>query len=284
MLEKHLERISCPRAAIGSLVGRYYAMDRDKRWDRTRLAYQLLVHGVGTGATAPAQAVREAYGRGETDEFIKPIVMQRNGVPVAPRRDGDALLCFNYRSDRMRQIVRALAVPGFEGFPVPQRPALALVTMTQYDATFPFPQAFAPFSLARILAEHLSSLGRTQFHTAETEKYAHVTYFFNAGKEPPSPGEERYLVPSPRVATYDLAPEMSARSVASSLCRALDRREHTFLLCNFANPDMVGHTGILPAVISAVETVDECLGQIVKTCEARGAGVRGAAQRRHRGG
>ena len=139
------------------------------------------------------RAVQDAYARGETDEFVKPIVLQRNSQPVATLRDGDAALCFNYRSDRMRQIVRALAVPGFDGFPVADRPELALVTMTQYDATFPFPRAFPPFSLARILAEQLADLGRAQFHTAETEKYAHVTYFFNGGKEPPYPGEDRVL-------------------------------------------------------------------------------------------
>jgi 2,3-bisphosphoglycerate-independent phosphoglycerate mutase len=269
-LADDLVRIAGPRAAIASLVGRYFAMDRDKRWDRTKLAYDLLVHGLGAAATDPVRAVEDAYARGETDEFVKPIVLQRNGRPVAMLSDGDAVLCFNYRSDRMRQLVRALAVPGFDGFPVADRPGLALVTMTQYDATFPFPRAFPPFSLARILAEQLADLGRAQFHTAETEKYAHVTYFFNGGKEPPYPGEDRVLVPSPKVATYDLAPEMSARGVSDALCCALDRREHEFLLCNFANPDMVGHTGVLPAVITAVETVDECLGRIVERCEASG--------------
>ncbi|HEV8355895.1 MAG TPA: 2,3-bisphosphoglycerate-independent phosphoglycerate mutase [Gemmatimonadales bacterium] len=265
-----LRRIAGPRAAIASLVGRYFAMDRDKRWDRTRLAYDLLVRGRGTPATDPAQAVRDAYARGETDEFVKPIVLLRDGAPLATLRSGDGVLCFNYRSDRMRQIVRALAIEGFDGFPVPDRPSLAVVTMTQYDATFPLPQAFPPFSLARILAEQLADVGRTQFHTAETEKYAHVTYFFNGGREPPYRGEDRVLVPSPRVATYDLAPEMSAPGVTEALCCALDRKEHDFLLCNFANPDMVGHTGVLAAVIKAVETVDECLGRIVERCEASG--------------
>jgi 2,3-bisphosphoglycerate-independent phosphoglycerate mutase len=214
--------------------------------------------------------VRDAYARGETDEFVKPIVLTRKGAPIAPLRDGDAVLCFNFRSDRMRQILRALALPDFEAFPVPDRPALAVVTMTQYDRTFPFPQAFPPFSLARILAEVLAEVGRTQFRTAETEKYPHVTYFFNGGHEPPYPGEERVLVPSPKVATYDLAPEMSALGITDTLCSALERREHDFLLCNFANADMVGHTGVLPAVIRAVETIDHCLGRIVPACERSG--------------
>jgi len=269
-LAADLRRITGPRAEIASLVGRYYAMDRDKRWERTQLGYELLVHDRGRPAAEPVQAVLDAYARGETDEFVKPIVITRDGAPVAPLRSGDGVICFNYRSDRMRQIVRALALPGFDGFPVPERPALTLVTMTQYDATFPFPQAFPPFSLARILAEVLADAGRSQFHTAETEKYAHVTYFFNGGREPPYPGEERVLVPSPKVATYDLAPEMSADGVTDALCAALARREHAFFLCNFANPDMVGHTGILPAVITAVETVDRCLGRIVSASEASG--------------
>ncbi len=269
-LAENLRRIAGPRAAIASLVGRYFAMDRDRRWDRTRLAYQLLVNGHGVTATDPVQAVTEAYARGETDEFVKPIVLTRDGVPVAPLRDGDAVICFNYRSDRMRQILKALAGEGFDGFPVADRPSLGIVTMTQYDATFPFTTAFPPFSLARILAEHLAELDRTQFRTAETEKYPHVTYFFNGGKEPPYPGEERILVPSPKVATYDLAPEMSAAGVTDVLCGALARREHDFLLCNFANADMVGHTGVPKAVIAAVETVDACLGRVVSACEASG--------------
>ena len=272
-LRADLARIAGPRAEIASLVGRYFAMDRDRRWERTRLAYDLLVHGTGTPATDPVAAVQDAYGRGETDEFITPIVITRDGRPLATIREGDAVLCFNYRSDRMRQIVRALAMPEFDAFPTVRpsaRPPVRLVTMTQYDATFPFPQAFPPFSLARILAEQLAHAGRTQFRTAETEKYPHVTYFFNGGVEPPVRGEERELIPSPKVATYDLAPEMSAAGVTDALCRALRAGDHDFLLCNFANADMVGHTGVMPAIVSAVETVDQCLGRIVAACERRG--------------
>ena len=269
-LAEDLRRIAGPRAEIASLIGRYYAMDRDKRWERTRLAYDLLVNGVGTPATDPAAAVQAAYQRGETDEFVKPIVLAGEAGPVALMRPGDGVFCFNFRADRMRQIVRALAIPDFDGFPVPGRPPLHLVTMTRYDRTFPFPLAFAPFSLARILAEYLAELGRSQFHVAETEKYAHVTYFFNGGHEPPYRGEERVLIPSPRVATYDLAPAMSAEGITEALVGALEGREHDFLLGNFANPDMVGHTGVLPAVISAVESVDACLARIVAACERSG--------------
>jgi 2,3-bisphosphoglycerate-independent phosphoglycerate mutase len=269
-LSAEMARIAGPRAAIASLVGRYFAMDRDKRWDRTRKAYDLLVAGVGTPATDPVQAVRDAYARGESDEFVQPVILTTGGKPVAPLQDGDGVLCFNYRSDRMRQIMAALGGADFSGFPVPDRPALRIVTMTSYDQTFAFPAAFPPFSLARILAEHLSGLGRTQLRTAETEKYPHVTYFFNGGKEPPYAGEERILVPSPKVATYDLAPAMSAAGVTDVLCTALKQKQHDFLLCNYANADMVGHTGVPEAVISAVETVDRCLGRVVAACEASG--------------
>lgn len=272
-LAADVARITGGRGAIASLIGRYFAMDRDRRWERTRLAYDLLVHGTGHAATDPVAAIGAAYDRGETDEFVKPIVIQRNGAPVATMRDGDGVLCFNYRSDRMRQIVRALLIEGFDGFPVADRPALRGVTMTQYDQTFPVPQAFPPFNLARILAEELANAGLSQFRTAETEKYPHVTYFFNGGVEPPYPGEERQLIPSPKVATYDLMPEMSARGIADALCGAFQRKDHAFFLCNFANADMVGHTGVPSAIIQAVETIDECLGRILAAAEATGTRV-----------
>jgi 2,3-bisphosphoglycerate-independent phosphoglycerate mutase len=232
-----------------------------------------MVHGVGTPVEHPVLAVQAAYQKGETDEFVRPLVHHRNGRPVATMQDGDGILFFNYRSDRMRQIVSALALPGFEEFEPGIRPRLAAVTMTQYDQTFPFPQAFPPFSLARILAEVLAERGLTQFRTAETEKYPHVTYFFNGGYEPPYPGEERRLVPSQRVATYDLAPEMSAAGITDVLCRTIESGEHDFLLCNYANADMVGHTGVLPAVMKAVETVDSCLARVLASAEKAGSSV-----------
>jgi 2,3-bisphosphoglycerate-independent phosphoglycerate mutase len=267
-------RIAGDRAVLASLTGRYYAMDRDKRWDRTRLAYDAMVHGQGRMSTDPVRAVQESYAQGVTDEFVTPIVMaDAGGEAVCPMRDGDAMLCFNFRSDRMRQIVAALMIKGFSGFPVPDRPELAAVTMTQYDQTFPIPQAFPPFSLARIMAEVLADHGQTQLRTAETEKYAHVTYFFNGGVEPPYHGEERILVPSPKVATYDLDPEMSAAGITDTLCDALERRTHDFMLCNLANADMVGHTGVMPAVITAVETIDRCLGRVLASAEKVGASL-----------
>jgi 2,3-bisphosphoglycerate-independent phosphoglycerate mutase len=190
---------------------------------------------------------------------------------VAPMRDGDAVLFFNYRSDRMRQIVRAMWQPGFDAFDPGTRPDLLLGTMTQYDASMDVPAAFPPQSMAKIVAEVVSATGRTMFRTAETEKYAHVTYFFNGGHEPPYPGEERVLVQSQRVATYDLAPEMSAHGVTDVLCGAIEARGHDFILCNYANGDMVGHTGSIPATIRAVETVDRCLARVLKAAEKAGA-------------
>jgi 2,3-bisphosphoglycerate-independent phosphoglycerate mutase len=268
-----MRRIAGTKVDIASLTGRYYGMDRDRRWERTRLAYDAMVHGLGTPVEHPVLAVQAAYQRGETDEFIQPRVHVRHGVPVATMRDGDGVFFFNYRSDRMRQIVAALAVDGFDGFPVKGRPRLACVTMTQYDQTFAIPQAFPPFSLARILAQVLADQGRTQYRTAETEKYPHVTYFFNGGYEPPYPGEERCLIPSQRVATYDLAPEMSAVGITDALCRTIETRDHDFILCNYANADMVGHTGVLPAVIRAVETVDSCLSRVLVSAEKTGSSV-----------
>ncbi|MEO8226908.1 MAG: 2,3-bisphosphoglycerate-independent phosphoglycerate mutase [Gemmatimonadota bacterium] len=270
-LVSDLQRIAGDRGVLATLTGRYFAMDRDRRWDRTRLAYDAMVHGTGLAVTDPVAAVEAAYARGETDEFVHPLVMQHEGAPAALLRDGDAVFCFNYRSDRMRQIVRALFIDGFDGFDVSDRPRLTGATMTQYDQTFPLPQAFPPFSMARIMAEVLADAGRTQLRTAETEKYPHVTYFFNGGFEPPYAGEDRRLVASQKVATYDLAPEMSAAGITDTLCHALSEREHDFILCNFANADMVGHTGVLPAVVSAVETVDRCLERILVSAEAADA-------------
>jgi len=254
-------------AAVSTVVGRYYAMDRDKRWDRTKLAYDAMVKGVGAPAPDPLTAIKQAYAAGETDEFIKPRV-----IANAPRiKTGDGIFCFNFRADRMRQIVRALAIPGFDAFDVKDRPAVPLVSLTQYDATFPFPVAFGPMVLSRIVAEVLAERGKTMFRTAETEKYAHVTYFFNGGIEPPYKGEERLLVPSQKVATYDLAPEMSAAGVTDVLCNAIEGKQHDFILCNYANGDMVGHSGVLAAAVKAVETVDACLARVLPAADKAGA-------------
>ncbi len=255
------------QAVVSTVVGRYYAMDRDKRWERTKIAYDAMVHGVGEVAPDPVTAIRRAYEAGETDEFVKPRVIA--GTPRI--RPGDGIFCFNYRADRMRQIVRALAVDGFDSFDTGTRPAVDLVTMTQYDETFPFPMAFGPMVLSEIVAHVLSDHRKTMFRTAETEKYAHVTYFFNGGVETPYPGEERLLVPSQKVATYDLMPEMSAPGVTDVLCKAIEAGHHDFILCNYANGDMVGHSGVLSATVKAVETVDECLVRVVKSAERRGA-------------
>ena len=265
-MEELLQNIG---AKVSTVIGRYYAMDRDKRWERTKLAYDAMVKGIGAPAPDPVTAIQQAYAAGETDEFIKPRV-----ITGAPRiRNGDGIFCFNYRADRMRQIVRALAAPGFDGFDVSGRPDVRLVTMTRYDETLPFPAAYEPIVLSRIVAEVLADRGKTMFRTAETEKYAHVTYFFNGGYEPPYKGEERLLVPSPRVATYDLMPQMSAPGVTDVLCTAIAAKEHEFILCNYANGDMVGHSGVLAAAVKAVETVDDCLARVLKTAESAGATV-----------
>ena len=257
------------RSAVSTVIGRYYAMDRDKRWERTKLAYDAMVKGVGIQVPDPITAIQQAYAVGETDEFVKPRVI--TGAPLI--RDGDGIFCFNYRADRMRQIVRALASPDFDGFDVTGRPEVRLVTMTRYDERLAFPAAFEPIVLSRIVAEVLSDHGKTMFRTAETEKYAHVTYFFNGGYEPPYKGEERLLVPSQKVATYDLMPEMSAPGVTDVLCNAIAGNQHDFILCNYANGDMVGHSGVLAAAVKAVETVDECLARVLTTADAAGAAV-----------
>ena len=259
------------RAIVASLGGRYFGMDRDKRWDRTEKWYNVSVRGVGPEATDPLDVIRNAYERNETDEFVTPTVIVRDGRPVAPMRDGDSLICFNYRADRMRQIVRSLVQPDFDGFDVKDRPNLTIVSMTTYDRSLDVPAAFPPQSMANIVGEVVSKAGMTMLRTAETEKYAHVTYFFNGGIETPFPCEDRLLVPSQKVATYDLMPEMSAAGVTDVLCNAIEKREHDFILCNYANGDMVGHTGSMRATIAAVETVDQCLTRVLQSADRVGA-------------
>lgn len=261
------------RVRIATLGGRYYGMDRDNRWERVRKWYAAVVKGAGIHAADPLAAVRDAYARGETDEFITPTVLVEEGRPAAPLKEGDIVFCFNFRTDRMREIVRALMLPSFPHFDVADRPRLTLATMTQYDKTFPYPIAFEPFSLACGVSEVISQAGLRQFHTAETEKYPHVTFFFNGGVEQPFPGEDRLLVPSPKVATYDLQPEMSAVEVTDGLCRAIESETYDFLLCNYANGDMVGHTGVLEAAIRAMETVDRCLTRVLASAAQVGARV-----------
>jgi 2,3-bisphosphoglycerate-independent phosphoglycerate mutase len=264
-----IKKIGSP-ARIGSVSGRYYAMDRDRRWERTELAYRAIVLGDGTTVIDPIGAISKAYESGKTDEFILPVVVTENGKPVAPMKDGDAVICFNYRSDRMRQIVRTLIDPTFDGFTIARRPKVTVTTLTNYDKTFDVPVAFAPTSMARILAEVLSSRELDMLKTAETEKYPHVTYFFNGGVEAPFPCEHRVMVPSPKVATYDLQPEMSAAGVTDALVQGITSGQHDFILCNYANADMVGHSGSIPATIKAVETVDACLSRVLKAAESAG--------------
>jgi 2,3-bisphosphoglycerate-independent phosphoglycerate mutase len=262
--------IGCGR--IASVVGRYYAMDRDRRWERTRRAYDLLVHAEGARCIDPVEAVKLSYEHGVSDEFAEPVVVTRareSGEPVATISDGDAVVFFNYRADRARQLTRALAVPGFEEFPTPGRPKIDFVCFTLYDKTFELPIAFPQLRHKNILADVFASVGVRNYRLAETEKYAHVTYFFNGGTEQEFPSERRLLVPSPKVATYDLMPEMSAFKVTDKVLRAIDENETDVFIVNFANPDMVGHTGNLPKTVEAVQYVDTCLGWITKALRAR---------------
>ena len=269
-LQVKCTEIGCGR--IASLVGRYYAMDRDKRWERTERAYKLLVNAEGERAIDPVEAIKRSYERGLTDEFVEPIVIEREtGEPGAVIEENDSVIFFNFRPDRARQITRALTEPGFGGFPTPQRPAVEFACFTQYDKTFPLPVAFGPKEHRNVLAEVFGQLGVRNFRLAETEKYAHVTYFFNGGVEKEYACERRLLVPSPKIATYDLAPEMSAFKVTDKVLRAIDEGETDVFIINFANPDMVGHTGKLDKTIEAVQYVDTCLGWITKGIrQARG--------------
>jgi 2,3-bisphosphoglycerate-independent phosphoglycerate mutase len=262
-------------ARVASVMGRYWGMDRDSRWDRTKRAYDVLVHAEGLAAESAQDAIRQAYGRDETDEFIQPTIV---GDP-RPLVDGDSVITFNFRPDRMRQIVRALGEPGFNEFDRRRFPVVHLTTMTRYQEDWNYPVAFPEARPEITLAKVLADRGDRQLHVAETEKYAHVTYFFNGGEEHLYPGEERALVPSPRdVATYDEKPEMSAQPAAAAFvdrwrAAAEEDRPFRFGVINFANPDMVGHTGSIPAAIRAVETADRCLGQVLSAVLESGGGA-----------
>jgi 2,3-bisphosphoglycerate-independent phosphoglycerate mutase len=269
ILQKKIEEIGAGK--IASLVGRYYAMDRDKRWERTKRAYDLLVHGEGEQNTDPLNAIKLSYQRGLTDEFIEPVVItDDNSRPIGTINEEDAVIFFNFRPDRARQLTRALAVEGFKEFPVLGRPQIHFVCFTLYDRTFPLPIAFAPHEHQNVLAEVWAGISVRNYRLAETEKYAHVTYFFNGGVEKEYPSEHRLLVPSPKIATYDLQPEMSAFKVTDQVLRGIEDNQTDIFVVNFANPDMVGHTGKLDKTIEACQYVDTCLGWITKAI--RGAG------------
>jgi 2,3-bisphosphoglycerate-independent phosphoglycerate mutase len=247
---------------IATVCGRYYAMDRDKRWERIRRAYDALVLGSPRTCRDPIAAVRDAYLGNVTDEFVEPITVAGDAGSIGLVRDGDAMLFFNFRADRMREIVTAFTQPTFSGFERARFPRTHVTTFTQYDENLHLPAAFPPRAFTQILGEILACAGLANLRIAETEKYAHVTYFFNGGEETPFPGERRILIPSPKVATYDLQPEMSAPQVTDALIRELDAAPLDVVIVNFANTDMVGHSGRLEPTIRAVETVDACLGRI----------------------
>ncbi len=268
-LEKDIEAAGVGRVA--SIIGRYYAMDRDKRWDRVARAFNLFVHGLGESKPNSSASIQDSYSADIGDEFAEPVVI---GAPDEGRmQTGDGLICFNYRADRMREICDALCQPDFDGFERGALPELEIVTMTQYRADFSFAVAYPPTALKGVFSEVVSQAGLTQKRIAETEKYAHVTYFFSGGSEAPVEGEERILIPSPKVATYDLQPEMSAPQVADEILKALKKDETDVYIINFANADMVGHTGIWGAALKAVATLDGLLAKIVPVVTAMGGVV-----------
>ena len=260
LLSKHLEQLNTGK--IASVMGRYYAMDRDKRWERIESAYQALVAGNGYQVVSALEAVKQAYDRGETDEFVKPTVVVDEQGPIGRVEDGDVIIFYNFRPDRARQLTRAFVDKDFNDFAASiARPKVYLVCMTMYDKTIEAPVAYQPQTLLNTLGEVLSYHGLKQLRLAETEKYAHVTFFFNGGVEKPNEGEDRILIPSPQVATYDLQPSMSAEEVTEMLVEKIKEDIYDVIIVNYANTDMVGHTGVLSAAVKAVETVDGCLGK-----------------------
>lgn len=268
-MESFLSRI--PGASIGVVSGRYYAMDRDKRWDRVKLAYDALTCAKGRRASSAHEAVKSSYDSGETDEFIRPAVCNPAGVI----KSGDSVIFCNFRPDRAREITRAFTDPDFDGFEIASPiENLKYVCMTQYDATMPNVEvAFPPAIIKNTLGEHIASKGLHQLRIAETEKYAHVTFFFNGGVEKPNPLEDRILIPSPKVATYDLQPEMSAFQVTEKVIDEIKSSKYDLIILNFANADMVGHTGNFDAAVKAIEAVDSCVGRIAGALLAAGGQI-----------
>jgi 2,3-bisphosphoglycerate-independent phosphoglycerate mutase len=258
---------------IASVCGRFYAMDRDKRWERVHEAFEMLAHGKGRAADDAVSGIQAAYAAGESDEFIKPVLV-REASGANTLRDNDGIFFFNFRADRMRELVRTF-LPDFADFDRGILPRLSgMASMTAYDAAFPLPPAFPKEALHMGLGEVVAQMGKKQLRIAETEKYAHVTYFFNGGVEDPLPGEDRLLIPSPRdVETYDLKPAMSAQEVTERFLGAWQGGDYSLVVCNLANPDMVGHTGVLPAAVAACETVDACVGRMAEAVTASGGRV-----------
>ena len=250
---------------IASVMGRYYAMDRDNRWDRVEKAYRAIAFGEGIQAECPYDAVKASYEQEVYDEFVVPTVIMRDGKPTATVNDGDSIIFFNFRPDRAREITRAFCADEFDGFDRGERKKVTYICFTEYDVTIPNKEvAFNKVEIKNTFGEFLASKGLKQARIAETEKYAHVTFFFNGGVEAPNPGEDRILVNSPKVATYDLKPEMSAYEVCDKLVEAIKSDKYDVIIINFANPDMVGHTGVESAAIKAVEAVDTCVGRAVE--------------------
>ncbi len=257
---------------VATIIGRYYALDRDKRWERVEKAYRAMALGEGVKAASAAQAIQAAYARGETDEFVVPIVLDEAGDCTL--QAGDGAIFFDFRPDRAREMTRALVDEAFDGFARPNgRIPLHFASLTQYDETIAAPVAFAPDYLRDTFGEVIAQAGLKQLRIAETEKYAHVTFFFNGGDEKPNPGEDRILIPSPKVATYDLQPEMSAVPLTDRLLQEIDSGKYDVIIVNYANPDMVGHTGVFAAAVRALETVDACVGRVVEAVNNRGGVV-----------
>ncbi|MCX2680403.1 2,3-bisphosphoglycerate-independent phosphoglycerate mutase [Galbibacter sp. EGI 63066] len=266
-IQKHCEKTN---AKLASVIGRYYAMDRDKRWERVKLAYDLVVNGQGAKYTDAAQAVQDSYDDGVTDEFIKPVVLEENGNPIAKIEDDDVVIFFNFRTDRGRQLTQALSQEDFHEQNM-HKLNLYYVTMTNYDESFQGVHVvYKKDNIIDTLGEVISKAGKQQIRIAETEKYPHVTFFFNGGREEPFDGEKRLLCPSPKVATYDLQPEMSAYDIRDAIISELEKEEVGFVCLNFANPDMVGHTGVMEAAVKACEVVDECAKDVITTASEHG--------------